>query len=376
MGSWVELSKSAIDHNIKQLATIVEQTGGSALRLGLVVKGNAYGHGLPEIVDLTKSYEAVKIYLVASLAEALIVRRSGAKKRVISMVADDLELFSEAIAHDVEIACYDQQILALVAERARATKTTAKIHIKVDTGLGRLGIMPEEAPAVCDFLRAHQEVYLVGIMSHFSDIVSEELPFAEEQQRRFEAVCKVFCDAGFVCEKHIASSGAIQFAGSDSLIRAGSALYGFWKSESQRARYLKRYSGLQEWRPIATWKSRIMHIKKLPVGVGVGYGQSFVTKRPTILGIIPVGYIDGYMRMLAGGQVGIQGKTVPLLGKVSMNMISVDLTDVPRTTVGDEVTLIGDLPGIRVIDFATRMNTVTIEVMRLIGSSVPRVIVA
>lgn len=373
-GSWIELDSDAIAQNLACITNQLEKTRGSALQLGLVVKGNAYGHGLREIVLLTHQNSAVHIYFTASLAEALFVHRLGVKQRICAFVPADTDYLPDALAASIELVCCDEFFIEKVAECARKEKRRARIHVKVDTGLSRLGIYPDKMPTVCTLLKKYPELELAGVMTHFVDM--DQLETTAQQRENLEAACAWLKKTGCTCDIHGAASGSIPFASQDTLVRIGTALYGYWKTPAQRERYQERF-GCAELKPVMTWKSRIMHTKKVSAGQGIGYGHTFTPVRDTHLGVIPVGYADGYPRGLSNKSiVYIRGCAAPIIGMVSMNMLTVDLTDIPGAVTGDEVLLLGNHEGIRARDLAAPLQTTQLEILTRISGTIPRVIVS
>lgn len=377
--SWIDIRSSALRHNLDQLAEIVApEREKQARSLGLVVKGNAYGHGLREIVELSKGHAAVDYYFVASLAEGLFVASLGVKQAICALVPADTLYLREAIDAGIEVVCSDEPFLALVAREARVVKKRARVHLKVDTGLCRFGVESlEKALFLATYIdREKDALELWGVMSHLADAVSPAIDFAHEQKKYFTQICSGLKSAGFSWKHtHLGASGSIDFSDESTLIRVGTALYGYWKSPSQRERY-----ALHGWdralHPVLEWKSYIFHLKSVSAGCSIGYGRSAYTQRDTLLAVIPVGYADGYPRALSNrGTVIIRGAKAPVIGRISMNVMTVDVTDVPGVLLDDEVLLLGDLPGVTADDLAHQSDTVNLDLLCGLGSHIIRRVV-
>lgn len=368
--SWIEIDSTAFEHNIIQLITVLEKRGGSATKLGLVIKGNAYGHGLLEIVSIAKSNPAISFFFTDSLADAIVVRNQNVSQRICALVPADFEHLDKALNSSIEMVCCDAHFAQMVAQRAKYLQVTAQIHLKIDTGLHRFGIAPHETKDFCQLLSKHPELKLAGLMTHFANY--DDLVLIEQQRTIFKKSCQIFKAVGFCGEIHGTSSGSIIFVEDDSLARIATSAYGLWKTPSQKDRFIS-CCGTYDLKPILTWKSRLMHIKEVPTDSGIGYNHTFRTKSPMRIGIIPVGYANGYPRALSNkGQVLVHQTLVPIVGLVSMNLFTVDLSTLPEAAVGDEVVLIGDHQGIRPTDLAELIGTTQLEILTNLKESLPR----
>jgi len=373
LATWIEVSTEAVLHNLDCL----EQKRGPAVKLGLVVKANAYGHGLEEIVRLASPHQAVSYFFTASFEEALRVKNLGVAQPVCALVPADRYLLREALEQGVEFVCCDLDFLETVAEVARSAGVRAQLHLKLDTGLSRLGLLKKELNLVAQaFKKHHSSCELIGLMSHLADITGEDILFAHEQRSRFEEYGAYLKAVGLSWrESHVGASGALPFTGNDTLVRVGTALYGYWKSEHEKQRTQERF-GAFEWKPVLTWKSRIMHFSCVEPGVSVGYGQSFVAPCAMRLAVIPIGYSDGYSREFSNcGAVWVQGKLAPVVGRVSMNLLTIDVSAIPNLCVGDEVILLGPQEGVRADILADCLKTVHIDILSRIRPSIPRIVV-
>lgn len=370
--SWIEVDATALRRNIQQILLMV----GPQRELGLVVKGNAYGHGLRQVVSAVSSLDGVKTFFVASLREALMVHEVGVTQHVCALVPADFGFLEQALSRGTQLVCADHFFLARIADAANRCGVRARVHLKIDTGLSRLGVCGVDAALdLAAAVRATPQVELWGVMTHFADTAGSDLSFAAEQYRRFDEVCKHLRKAGHVWhESHAGASGALDLVYSDSLVRVGSLLYGYWKSVDQRARYQKAgWHG--DLLPVLTWRSRIFHLKKIKAGCSIGYGGDLVATRDMLLAIVPVGYADGYPRALSNrGMVLIGDQRVPIVGRVSMNAMTIDVSAVYQVKVGDPVILLGPSGGVTADEVAAVAGTVNLDILAGISSEIVRVV--
>lgn len=372
--TWIELDKKALWHNIDTVIDIV----GPAIKLGLVVKANAYGHGITEIVSLTTTHPAVSYFFTASLAEAITVKKTGCIQPVCALVPGDTENLEQAIRDGIEFSCFDAAIAQKIVAQAKTLGTQARVHLKVDTGLSRLGFTLNDIPWCTSFFKENRQfIKVVGVMSHLADVVKEEISYAFEQRKTFDLFCTHLRASGLSWEEtHLCSSGACPLSPDDTLLRVGTALYGYWKSPAQKARLEQHAQKNLLLKPVLTWKTRIMHIKTIPAGTSVGYGQSVFTKNQTTLAILPIGYSDGFPRDLSNkGLVTIRSQKAFIIGKVSMNATTVDVTNIPHAALDDEVIILGPTPNQTALDLAELCGTVHIDILSRIQSTIPRRIV-
>lgn len=375
--SWIELDARAVQHNLDQLAGIMGSVSGQDRKLGLVVKGNAYGHGLPEMVAIIARHPAVTSFFVASLYEALMLRKSGVEQEICALVPADSALLAEAIASDVQIVCPDIAFLSVIAAAARRAQKRARVHLKVDTGLSRLGVCGlGETLALAEAIKRAPEIALWGVMTHFADTAGDDLSFTREQQLLFKQIREQLRAQGFDWHyTHAGASGALDVTRDETLVRVGTLLYGYWKSPEQRARY-QALGWNFDVKPVLSWKSRVFHVKPVAAGCSIGYGHDLFADSDKILAVVPVGYADGYPRALSnGGQVVIRGQLAPVIGRVSMNLLTVDVTGIAGVTAGDVVTLLGTLPGVLASDLAMQAGTVTLDILAGLLPTITRIVV-
>lgn len=370
--TWIEVDRSAILHNLRQFKSIV----GAQTQLAIVAKSNAYGHGLVPIAQICEESFDANWLCVFSLTEALIVRQNGFTKPILVLGHMDAEL-SLAIIQSIDMVAYDIDFISHLNELASKLKTKAYVHIKVDTGLSRLGIFPEDALELIKQVSKFNFVIIRAIFSHFSESDAPDQVFSTKQLQKFNnlllELSKLNINFQYIHSSN--TSGIIRFESCHfNFVRMGGGTYGLFKSTS--IDQLGQRKHLLNLKLAISWKSRIMQIKSLPVGSYVSYARTFVTIRPTKVAIIPIGYWDGYNRQLSNkGIVYIRDKAAPVLGRVCMNMIIIDITDIQDITLGEEVLLVGDRPGITPDDIALLTGTINYEVTTRINPSISRIII-
>jgi alanine racemase len=339
---WVELDAPAPDRNLAEIRRGLRR----GVKVCAVVKANAYGHGLEEMAGLLPSADWLG---VSALEEGRQLRELGEGRPVLVLGHVPLDQLAEAVELGLDLTVYNRESLAALARlgrRAGSAGRRARLHLKVETGTGRQGILPQSIP---DFLAALAKVphaRLVGLSTHFANIEDTlNHSYAQQQMERFAGALATLSAAGHKpALVHTASTAAsILFPKTHfTMVRAGIGLYGLWPS---RETYLSALMGrrpVPQFRPVLSWKTRIVQVKRLPEGSYVGYGCSYRTTRATRLGVLPVGYADGYDRALGNtAHVLVHGRRAAVVGRVCMNLTMVDLTDIPQARLEDEVVLLG-----------------------------------
>jgi alanine racemase len=360
-----EVDLGALAYNYRQLRQLIPP----AVKVLAVVKADAYGHGA---VPVSKKLEELNTDFlgVATVREGLELRNGGITKPILVLSGIYEEEVEEVIAYRLTPMIYRLGIAAALS--AAATKRGRKIpvHIKVDTGMGRIGVLAEEAPVFVGRVRQLENLVIEGIASHFATANEEDATFAAEQLERFsrtiEEVKRLDIDPPFC---HIANSAALVNlpAAHFTMVRPGIMLYGSYPSLALKARISLRHA--------MSWKSCIADLKKVPAGYPISYGRTFVTQRPSCIAAIPVGYADGYNRLLSNrGEVLIRGRRAPVVGRVCMDWTMVDVTAIPGVEVGDEVVLMGSQSGEEITpeEIGEWIGTISYEVLCSIGKRVQR----
>ena len=370
--SEIQLSQSALTHNIQALKTLMPSGAGF---VG-VVKGNAYGHGLPEIVTLLE--DQVDAFQVDDVEELAALRRvSGKRTLVLGYVPSGA--IEEAVQLGAELAVFDRHRLPDLQRAAEKLGVRAKIHLKLDALLGRQGLLPDEIPGFMDCLKEYPSLEVVALYGHFANIEdTTDLTHANAQVEIFDRVYGSLKSAGLAhVGRHLsATSGLLVYepnAAGNDLVRVGIGVYGMYPSLS-----MARTHARLELQPVMRWVTRLAQVKAIPAGHPVGYGLTFVTWRPTLIGIVPQGYSDGYDRGLSNaGEVLVHGRRCPIVGRVAMNMFAVDLTHAPEAKAEDEVVLLGDQGDDRLTaeEIGARLGTINYEITTRVSPLLPRVLV-
>ncbi len=365
--SWVEISRSAIIHNLGQYQRLV----GSEVAVMPIVKSNAYGHGMVEIAKLVAP--RVKWLGVVSLGEALALRRLGIKRRIFVLSYIPQSYLKEGIKQKIDLPIYDLESAKLINAVATKLKIRARVHIKVDTGATRVGILTPQVGGFVQQLATLSNLKIEGIYSHFA-ASEENQKYTEFQLKRFQ---QVLADLKIkIPIRHFACSAAslVEPKTHFNLIRLGLGLYGLWPSELVRKLIQKKHHWL-ELKPALTWKTRIIQVKDIPAKTKVGYGCSYTAKTKMRIAVIAVGYWEGYDRHLSNqGEVLIGGKRCPLVGRICMNISMIDVSKVGDVKIGQEVVLLGKQgrEEITAEELAEKIGTINYEVVTRINPILER----
>ena len=359
--NWVEVDLGAIENNIRQ---IVGLTGTDVMA---VVKANAYGHGAVPAAQASLQGGAGWCG-VARLEEALELRRAGLDCPVLLLGYTPPTRLDQAIQEQVSLTVWNAEQIEQAAQSADRTGIPARLHLKVDTGMSRLGVQSEEAPALAKQLAETSGVILEGIFTHFAKADESDPSTTQRQEDRFRYVLNDLKTQGIRPQwVHAANSAASLTRPSAwfDMVRAGIAIYGLHPSAE---------CPLPEtFRPALSWKSILSMVKVLPPGSGLSYGHEYFTQKHERIGTIPVGYADGFRRT-TGNQVLVGGLLAPIVGRVCMDQVLVQLDGVPQAKEGDPVVLIGEQAGQRISaeQVAKTWGTINYEVVCGIGPRVPR----
>jgi alanine racemase len=369
--TWVEVSRTQIAENLRRVRAAV----GPGVEVMGVVKANAYGHGAVEVSRVLAD-EGARWLGVSNFEEGVVLRQAGIRTRILVM-ADALPGESRLVAeHDLTPVVHSLEDLAELERQAALWGARVLYHLKLDTGMGRLGAQakPEEvvrAVAAC----GHAE--LEGVMTHFASSANYTIPQTAQQIEAFESALAAFRSAGIQpAWVHLSSTNPIAYGrrpAFGNLVRAGHALYGYVSPAKGEAP-----PRILDVEPALTWKAAILSVKDLPEGALVGYGGTFRAERPTRIAVLAAGYADGMPhRMSNRGKVIAGGRLAPVIGAVSMDVTTIDITDVPDLRPGDTVTLLGREGDVELNaqQMARWAGTISYTVLCGISARVPRVYV-
>lgn len=337
MNCWIELSKKALLNNLKIFQSLVSKD-----KVAPVIKSNAYGHGLKEIYSIIKN-EDIKWLCVAYLDEAKVLRDLGYNNNILIVAPIFPQDFSKAKALNVDIILGTKNHLYVW----ETLDNPPRAHLKFDTGLSRQGFFASEARDIAEIVvKSKFKDHIVGICTHFANVEDvTQQDFSLKQLQQFQDICNVFDNYGIYLIKHAASSASslILEQSRFDMIRVGISLYGLWPSQPTRISYLQLYSKLINLMPVLSLKTKIFYIKYIKKGQCIGYGCTYKAMKDMLIGILPIGYNEGISRLIGESQsyVLVNNYRAPIVGRISMNMITIDVTDIPDVKENDIVTLIG-----------------------------------
>lgn len=363
--NWVEIDLAALRHNFLQ----VQQRVGSRAAILAVVKSDAYGHGMiPVAKELAEA--GAHFFGVSKCWEALKLRSAGIQQPILILAGMEAQDAPAVIAHDLRPAIYRLDHCRLLDEVAQHAGKVARIHLKLDTGMGRLGVPVQDLEPFLDQLAGLKHVQVEGVFSHLATSDEADKSFSQEQLARFRSALQRLHDRSIPFEyAHIANSGAVLDIpeAHHQLVRPGIMLYGSPPSDEILAP--------APLRPVMALKTKILQVKWVPSGHSIGYGRTFVCSRPTRIATIAVGYDDGYPRVLSNrGEALVHGVRAPIVGRVSMNLITLDVTHVPEAAPDDEVVLLGAQGTERISaeEIAKKASTISYEIYCAIGKNPQR----
>ncbi|MCX5892073.1 MAG: alanine racemase, partial [Deltaproteobacteria bacterium] len=335
VSSMVNLSidLGALEHNYRQLRGRCEPP----VKLLAVVKADAYGHGLLPVAR-TLVHAGADYLGVGSLEEGLTLRQAGFTLPILLLLGILPREAERAVAADLEVVLYRQDVALALASAARSQLKKAKAHLKVDTGMGRLGLLPSEVPEFLDSLKEFRQMDILGLTSHLAVADLEDKTYTLRQLQEFTHLLAEVRGQGWSLPlSHISNSAALWDDLPEAhlgLVRPGLMLYG---SPPAPDRPLP-----VELRPVMSLTTQVLQMKRLPPGSGISYGCTFTTADWCDLAVLPIGYCNGYNRLLSNrGEVLIQGRRAPIRGRVCMNLTMVEVTGIPGVQEGDRVTLMG-----------------------------------
>jgi alanine racemase len=366
-GAWLEIDLDAMRHNIEVIRSVV---GPAAV--APVVKADAYGHGVEAVGPALAPH--VEALCVATLDEAIALR-ARVHGRILLLYPAPASAAAEAVAADVELAVMSAADLEAIRSAAPAGGPPVKVHLGVETGMGRGGLLPEAVPAVAATAVADPRIELAGLWSHLHS--PEDPPSSDAQVLRFEVAVTALHEAGIpIPPRHIAASGGIFTHDEPSLdlVRPGIAVYGVLDADLPIAPDAVEAAG--RLRPAMALKARPAAFSDVPAGGTVGYGGTWRAERPSRIAVLPVGYGDGYLRGSQPGAMAlVRGRRAAIVGRVSMDAVAVDVTDLPGLDYLEEFVLMGrqGAEWISAGELARRRNTIAWEVLTGMAQRLDRV---
>lgn len=365
--SWLEINQNNLHYNLSQFKKLAPRA-----EIWPVIKGNAYGHGLIEVLNILESdTNATGGYMVANLSEALVVSAIATKPiMVLSYFEPDEDILKKLDSSRISLAIYDLDTARYLDIIARHINKKFLVNLKIDTGTSRLGFRVEESGQAIKHIKALAGLEIYSIFTHFAESEAEDQSFTQEQLGVLLQVKKDWPDFKY----HAAcSAAAVQDPANHlDIIRLGLSLYGLWPSSAAAVK--GRELGI-DLKPVLSWKTKIIQIKNIKNGETVGYDRTFRANKNIRLAVLPVGYYEGYDRSLSNkGQVIINGYKCPVRGKVCMNLTMVELVSGCRPKVGDTAVLIGEQDStlISAEDLAAGAGTINYEIVSRINPLLAR----
>ncbi|HEX7830234.1 MAG TPA: alanine racemase [Thermoanaerobaculia bacterium] len=363
--TWAEIDLRAFDANIDAIVARLDVGLRGDAKLIALLKADAYGHGA---VELARRCESRNVAMIgtALLEEALELRRAGIAIPILVLGPLNEAQVRIALDHDITLGVPGPEELEIVAKVAQ--ERDVAIHLKIDSGMGRMGSVETELPRVAELLRSARRLRVDAIYTHFANASDSADPFTDEQLARFNTLVETLREAGIDAPMHHVANSAATLRGitPGDFVRTGIALFGGEPLDREHVRLA----------PLLRWRTEIARLKELPPGHAIGYGTTFHTKRASRIATLPVGYADGYDRGLSNiGEVLVRGQRAPVVGRVSMDLVTIDVTDIAGAQLGDEVVLLGRQGNdeITAEELAAKLDTISYEVFCGIGARVPRI---
>ena len=367
--AWAEINLDNIAHNVRE----IRRLAGKRTEIIAVVKADAYGHGTLETVQTLLENGATRL-AVSMLDEAIQLRKIGVDVPILVLNHTDFRRVGEVLKYNITQTVYSHEMAKALSEEALRQGTRAKVHIKIDTGMTRVGFKPGYR-AVKDVVAIMKldGIIVEGIYTHFAEADAKDRTYTKHQFELFESIIEELNRIGALIPiRHVSNSGAILQYPEMILeaIRPGIILYGIYPSKEVDRSVI-------DLKPAMTLKANIVLVKEVEAGVSISYGRTFTTRRPSRIATIPIGYADGYSRLLSNrSRVLVNGQYAPVVGNICMDQCMVDITDVSgEVKVGDEVVLFGRQGDreITVEEIADLIGTIPYEVVSVIGKRIPRV---
>jgi len=363
--TWAEVDLDAVRYNFNQTRKHV----GKDISVLVVVKGNAYGHGIYEVSKILQDI-GTDFLGVATIDEALYLRERKIKSPILILGSVLQHELKPAIKNGVTLTLCNMDLAKSIDRIACQLKRKARVHIEVDTGMGRIGVWHEEADDFVKEISNFENIFVEGIYTHFS-IAGRDKFFTTYQIDSFTSLLERLSKSGIdIIHRHAANSLAtVSLKKSHlNLVRPGIIIYGMYPKRS--------FSRRIDLKPVLSLKTKIVFLKKTPAGRSISYGRTYITQKPTVIATLPIGYADGYGRILSNkAKVLVRGQRAPVVGKVTMDQTMIDVGNIEGVKLGDEVVLIGRQGDndIRCEELARLAGTIPYEIICSITNRVPRI---
>ncbi len=357
--TWIEIDLDAIAQNVKNIKQLI----GEKIELMAVVKGNAYGHGILDVSSVVLNNGATRL-AVARLEEGIFLRKAGITVPILILGLTLKQQAELLVSYNITPTVCEYEMIEKLSESAIKEDKVVKVHLKVDTGMGRIGIFSHDILRFIKRIRALRNVEIEGIFTHFSVADEKDKTYTEKQFRKFMGVLTALEKEGIrIPIKHLGNSATLLDLPHMwlDLVRPGISIYGLYPStEVQKTIKLI---------PAHSFKTRIVFLKELSMGESIGYGRTYTTnQRRTKVASLPVGYADGYNRLLSNqGEVLVRGRRFPIIGRICMDQTMIDVTNLPQVEIGDEVVLWGrqGQEEITVEEIAEKIGTINYEIVHM-----------
>ena len=356
--AWIEINLDSVKKNIQNIQNLV----GDQTQIMGIVKGNGYGHDAVEISRIILE-NGVKQLAVARIEEAIVLRKNNIQAPILVLGIAPEKQFNHFLAYQIMPTLSGLSAAREFNDMGKRKGTVIKAHLKVETGMSRIGVNPAEVMHVLSEIKKMTNIEVQGIYTHFSTADESDKGYTHQQFKHFKKVMNQIQNSEMTVPIfHVANSGTILDLPDMwlDMIRPGCMVYGLYPShEVQKTVQLF---------PALSFKSRICFIKKVPTKTFIGYGRTYQTRNAALIATLPVGYADGYSRLLSNrGEVLVQGKKVPVVGRVCMDQMMIDISGIPSVHVGDEVVLWGEQMGnsIKIEEIAGMLETIVDEVVHL-----------
>ena len=365
--AWIEVNTNALRFNIRSLESCLDED----VDFMAVIKADAYGHGAVKVAEVLAE-EGVKRFAVFMVEEGIELRESNFKYPILILGHLPKNDYVNILKYNLSPEIYTYSQAVELNKAAKDMDKNVDIHIKIDTGMARLGFMPNHAAiAEIEKIDSLSNIRIEGIYTHLATADQKNNPYALEQLDKFNFVLQELEKKDIrIPIKHMVNSAAnINFKDMHfNMVRPGTFLYGLYPSPEMMI------NPIVALKPVMSIKSKLVHIKELEIGSSVSYGRTFIAKRPSLIGIIPMGYADGIFRSVGNrGYVLVRGKRCPIIGTICMDQFMVDLTDLDQVKLGDEVVILGKQGEERISaeEIAEIAGTISLEIVTRMGKRVP-----